>query len=326
MRRVKNRAFYFRPTQIDSPEMVCGGWHGDAALWTAAAGADKPGGNPVSRNRVSATNWRTMSERVNITARGRDLALEYVWVGEKFPAAPVMVFLHEGLGSVAAWRDFPEQLCARLKIRGLVYSRYAYGQSTPRPHAEKFPFDYLRREAVEVLTALLAKLGVTRPWLFGHSDGGTIALLAAAHLPGDFAGIVVMAPHIFVERVAVENIAKARAAYEQGPLRKLLARYHADVDSAFYAWCDAWLNPAFAHLNIEKEIEPIACPVLAIQGDADEYATLEQIKGIQRRVPHTQLLVVPSCKHSPHRDQPAAIMSAVAAFIATNSDGAPLRR
>lgn len=257
-----------------------------------------------------------MSAFVNILSDGRRFDLEYVWVGTEFSESPVVVFLHEGLGSVAAWRDFPAHLCDRLKMRGLVYSRFGYGQSTPRSAQEKFPNDYLRREAIETLPTLLNALGISRPWLFGHSDGSTIALLAAAHFPSRFAGIIVMAPHIFVEAVAVASIAKARAAYEQGTLRRLLSRYHAHVDSAFYGWNDAWLNPDFRGLNIEAEIETITCPVLAIQGDADEYATLEQIYGIKRRAAHTRLLVVPACGHSPQRDQPEAIMAAAGSFIA----------
>lgn len=257
-------------------------------------------------------------ERVKINPAGRSLELEYLWVGTEDSNAPVVVFLHEGLGSVSLWRDFPHRFCERLGVRGLIYSRFGYGHSTARPQHERFPVSYLHREAIEVLPAFLDALGVTRPWLFGHSDGGSIALLAAANFPQRFQGIVVMAPHIFVEDVSIENIEVARAAYRGNALRERLARYHHDVDSAFYGWNDVWLDPAFREWNIAAEIERITCPVLAIQGVDDEYGTLEQIYGIQRSVPHTQLLVLQACGHSPHKDQPEAVIAETAAFIANH--------
>ena len=246
---------------------------------------------------------------------GRSLDLEYGWAGAAASDAPVMVFLHKGLGSIAMWRNFPAQLCDRLGVRGLVYSRFAYGRSTARSRLENFPRHYLHREANEVLPALLDALGVAHPYLFGHSDGGSIALLAAAHEPSRYSGIVVMAPHISVEEICIENIQIARVAYHEKGLRERLARYHDDVDSAFHGWNDIWLDPAFRDWNIEAEIEAIRCPVLAIQGEGDEYATLEQIRGIKRRVPQTTLLILPDCRHSPHRDQPEALMCGVKAFF-----------
>lgn len=253
-------------------------------------------------------------ERVKIETAGRILELEYCWLGRENDS-PVFVFLHEGLGSVAMWRDFPARFCDELGVRGLVYSRFGYGRSTPRPSRESFPPDYLHREAVEVLPEFLDAVGVARPWLFGHSDGGSIALLAAAHRPDRFPGIVVMAPHFFVEEVSLKNIRVARTAYQEHGLRERLAAYHDDVDSAFYGWNDVWLNPAFRDWKIEAELEKIVCPVLAIQGEDDEYASLEQIYGIRRRVPHAQLLVLPDCRHSPHRDQPEAVIDGTAAFL-----------
>ncbi len=257
-----------------------------------------------------------MIQRTGINALGRRLDFEYIWVGSARGTDPVIVFLHEGLGSVSLWRDFPERLCEALGFRGLVYSRFGYGRSTPRPHEERFPRDYLHREAVDVLPALLDALGVRRAWLFGHSDGGTIALLAAAHVPERVQGIVVLAPHIFVEDSILPGILKVRDGYAGGPLRDQLARHHDDPDSAFYGWFDIWSDPAFRDWNIEAELENITCPVLAIQGENDEYASLEQIRGIQRRVPPTQLLILPDSGHSPHRDQTAAVIRATAAFIA----------
>jgi pimeloyl-ACP methyl ester carboxylesterase len=243
----------------------------------------------------------------------RALRIEYRWVGVDASAHPVVVFLHEGLGSVAMWRDFPEALCRRHGLRGLVYSRFGYGRSTPRPATERFPVDFMHREAWQALPALLEALSIRRPWLFGHSDGGSIALLHAARSP--VAGLVLEAPHVFVEDLGIASIAAARAAYETTDLRARLARYHDDVDSAFRGWNDVWLDPAFRAWNIEAELDAITCPVLAVQGVGDEYGTLEQIRGIARRVPNTRLLELPDCGHSPHRDQRARLIREAGAFI-----------
>jgi pimeloyl-ACP methyl ester carboxylesterase len=158
---------------------------------------------------------------------------------------------------------------------------------------------------------------VTRPpWLFGHSDGGSIALLHATQQR--VAGTIVMAPHILVEDLSVSSIQKARAAYEQTDLRQRLARHHDHPDSAFWGWNGIWLDPAFRSWNIEPEVSRIDAPLLAVQGLDDEYGTLEQIRAIQRLRPGTQLLELPACGHSPHRDQPAAVIAAARAFIHTN--------
>jgi pimeloyl-ACP methyl ester carboxylesterase len=248
-----------------------------------------------------------------LEADGAPLRIEYQWVGGA--DGPVMVFLHEGLGSVAMWRDFPGRLCDAAGLRGLVYSRPGYGRSTPRPPHEKWGPDFMHRQAREVLPALLRELGVDRPWLFGHSDGGSIALLHAAAFPQALRGAVVLAPHILVEDISVASITKAREAYQQTDLPQRLARYHDDADSAFFGWNDVWLSPAFRHWNITEELRAIRCPVLAVQGLDDEYGTLEQIRGIARVVPHAQLLEIPQCGHSPHKDQPEAVIEAVARFV-----------
>ena len=245
---------------------------------------------------------------------GDPLRIEYEWVGTA-PGAPVMVFLHEGLGSVAMWRDFPARLCEAAGLRGLVYSRPGYGKSTPRPAGERWLPDFMHRQAREVLPALLQALGVEKPWLFGHSDGGSIALLYAAAFPDALRGAVVLAPHILVEDVSVTSIAQAREVYRTTDLRHKLARYHEDVDSAFWGWNDVWLSPDFRAWSIEEEIAAIRCPLLAVQGVDDEYGTLEQVRGIARRVPQTQLLELPQCGHSPHKDQPEAVIEAVRAFV-----------
>jgi pimeloyl-ACP methyl ester carboxylesterase len=249
--------------------------------------------------------------------RGRPLRLEFQWVGDATAAAPTVVFLHEGLGSIAMWKDFPERLCASNGLRGLVYSRYGYGRSTPKPPDEHWAPDFMHAQAREVLPALLRHVGVARPWLFGHSDGASIALLHAATF--EVAGLVVVAPHVFVEDISIASIEQARAAYETTDLRERLARYHVDPDSAFRGWNDAWLAPAFRSWNIEAELDAIRCPVLAVQGADDEYGTLAQIQTIQTRLPKTRLLVIPKCGHSPHRDQPELVATQAGRFIHEHS-------
>ena len=258
---------------------------------------------------------------VDIDWRGQRVRIEHAFVGASRADAPLLVFLHEGLGSLSMWRDFPARLCDAAGARGLVYSRPGYGRSTPRAADETWAPDFMHRQALEVLPALLAALGLqdARPWLFGHSDGGSIALLYAAHRPQALAGAVVLAPHILVEELSVDNIARARDAYAQGDLRGRLARHHDDPDSAFWGWNRIWLDPAFRAWSIEEEIRPIACPLLAVQGVDDEYGTLEQVRGIARRVPQTELLELAHCAHSPHRDQPEALTRAVVAFLRKHS-------
>jgi pimeloyl-ACP methyl ester carboxylesterase len=245
--------------------------------------------------------------------RGRALEIEHEWVGAPRGAAPVVVFLHEGLGSLSMWKDFPREFCEAQGFSGFVFSRYGYGGSTAKPSEERWAPDFMHRQADEVLPALFAHAGIERPWLFGHSDGGSIALLHAARHP--VSGVVAVAPHLFVEDVSIASIEKARDAYEATDLRARLARHHADPESAFRGWNDAWLSPAFRRWNIEREIATIACPVLAVQGEGDEYGTLAQIDAIAARLPKTRLLVIADCGHSPHRDQPEILSREAGRFI-----------
>jgi pimeloyl-ACP methyl ester carboxylesterase len=245
--------------------------------------------------------------------------VEFQWIAPQRRQAPLVVFLHEGLGSLAMWKDFPQRLCDAAGTRGLVYSRPGYGRSTPRAADEGWDLDFMHRQAHEVLPALLDALRIDasadKPWLFGHSDGGSIALLYASRFTDRLAGAVVLAPHILVEDLSVQSIAKARTAYQQTDLRQRLAKYHDDPDSAFWGWNNIWLHPPFKQWSIETEIESIRCPLLAMQGLDDEYGTLEQIRGIRRRCPHTELLELPDCGHSPHKDQAARVIAAATSFI-----------
>ena len=260
-----------------------------------------------------------MPQYAELIWRGRPVRIEYTWTGVADPAAPLLVFLHEGLGSVAMWRDFPAQLCSQAGVRGLVYSRPGYGRSPPREPSEAWGPDFMHQQAHELLPLLLQALGVDTthqpPWLLGHSDGGSIALLYAARFGTQLAGAIVLAPHILVEELSLASIARARDAYLQTNLRERLARFHDDPDSAFWGWNNIWLAPEFRQWSIEDSLPDITCPLLAVQGLDDEYGTLEQIRGIQRRAPHTRLLELPQCGHSPHRDQASALIEAVVDFM-----------
>ncbi|HMR70001.1 MAG TPA: alpha/beta hydrolase [Rubrivivax sp.] len=258
-------------------------------------------------------------EHVDIDWAGQRVDIEHQWIHRDRFGAPLVIFLHEGLGSVRMWKDFPARLCDALGWRGLVYSRVGYGGSRLHTPEQAWGLDFMHRQAHEVLPALLDALGidpdVQPPWLLGHSDGGSIALLYAARYPRRVAGLVVMAPHIVVEDLSVASISAARRAYLETDLRERLAKYHDDPDRAFWRWNDIWLHPPFREWSIEQEIETIRCPVLAIQGVDDEYGTMAQIRGIARRVPQTQLVELPDCTHSPHRDQPDAVIDEVRRFV-----------
>jgi pimeloyl-ACP methyl ester carboxylesterase len=241
--------------------------------------------------------------------------------------APLLVFLHEGLGSLAMWRDFPQRLCDAARVHGLVYSRPGYGRSTPRAHDEHWGVDFMHRQAHEVLPALLDALrvdGAHRPlWLLGHSDGGSIALLHAARFAQQVSGVIVMAPHVSVEDKAIVSIAQARDNYLRTDLKQRLARYHDDVNSAFWGWNDIWLHPPFKHWNIEAEVAHLRCPLLALQGTDDEYGTLDQIHAIARLVPHAELVELPQCGHSPQRDQPERVIDEATRFITAHAASKP---
>lgn len=249
-----------------------------------------------------------------IQVNGTALELERLPGPDGTQLAPV-VFLHEGLGSVAMWRDWPRQVCEATGRAGFVYSRRGYGKSQSIPDvrgAGRLRADYMHREALDVLPELLAKLGVEAPVLLGHSDGGTISLVHAAHFPVQ--ACIVMAPHVIVEDVSVSSIEQAREAYDKTDLRSRLARYHDDVDTAFWQWNDIWLDPAFRDFDIRSECRRIHAPVLAIQGADDVYGTLRQIEEIHPAGPITRE-VLPHCGHSPHKDQPEAAMQLVARFL-----------
>lgn len=261
---------------------------------------------------------------------GQPVRIEAQWVGASptaQPEAPLVIFLHEGLGSLAMWKEFPANFCQATGSRGLVYSRPGYGQSNhPAGHAP-WPVDFMHAQALDVLPALLTAVGVTascKPfWLLGHSDGASIALIFAAAFPNRVAGVMALAPHIMVEDLTLQSIEQARLAYLHTDLPKKLARYHADADLAFWGWNRVWLNPAFKAWSIEAELARIGCPVLAVQGLDDDYGTLAQIHGIAQRVLQTTVLELAHCGHSPHRDQPQALISRAQLFMQQHTGDNP---
>ena len=239
-------------------------------------------------------------------------ALEVQWIDGP-AAAPVLVFLHEGLGSIAQWRDFPTRVAQAAGCRALVYDRYGYGNSDVL-RENRVGLDFMHREALLFLPEVLAQLKIERPILVGHSDGASIALIhAGAHA---VRGVAAMAPHVFVEKICVDSIVQARRQFETTDLPQRLGRYHRDSWKTFYLWADAWLDPAFLGWNIEECLPRIRCPVLAIQGEEDEYGSMAQLEAIERQLGGPcELLKLPACGHSPHKDKPDQVLDAVAGFV-----------
>jgi pimeloyl-ACP methyl ester carboxylesterase len=245
-----------------------------------------------------------------VTIHGR--RLEYRAIPGDAGVQP-LVFLHEGLGSVALWRDFPDKVARRLSAPALIYSRFGYGQSDGLV-ATNTP-QFMHREALDVLPALLDALGIERPLLIGHSDGASIALIHAAASGRPVHGLALMAPHVFVEPTCVDSIAKIRATYFKTDLKARLAKYHTHVDDAFLGWADTWLLPEFLQWSIEELVPRVTRPMLLVQGIGDEYGTLAQLDRIQAgATAPASRLVLDACGHAPHRDQEAAVVDAIVAF------------
>jgi len=239
--------------------------------------------------------------------------LETMWLQPREASAPVIVMLHEGLGSIVLWKDFPHKLAASTGCGVLVYSRYGHGGSDKL--AEKRPVEFMHREGEVVLPELLDKLGIDTPILLGHSDGGSISLIFAGKYPQRARALILEAPHVFVEDLSVASITAAKVSFETTDLRARLGCYHADVDATFWGWNDIWLDPRFRSWNIEAYLDSIRCPVLCIQGEEDEYGTPAQVEAIRARVPGTEILMLPNCKHSPHRDKQDATLEKMVEFV-----------
>ena len=242
--------------------------------------------------------------------------VEAAWLGPPPGAAPTLVFLHEGLGSLSLWRDFPARLAAATGCGALVMSRWGYGRSDPVVPPR--PLSYMQDEALRALPDVLERTGVRRAILFGHSDGASVAIVhAAARTASLVRGVVLEAPHVFCEDVSVRSIAAAAEAFRSGDLRARLERHHgANVDGAFHGWNRAWLDPCFRAWNIEGYLPRLTAPALVVQGADDEYGTLAQVDAVERGAGGSvERLVLASCGHSPHRDQGEAVLAATAAFV-----------
>lgn len=241
-------------------------------------------------------------------------SLEYQWLAPQSADAQTIVMLHEGLGSVGLWNDFPEKLQQATGTGIFVYSRAGYGRSSkvalPRP------LDYMQREALDVLPKVLDAISFKRGLLLGHSDGASIAAIyAGAHQDHRLQGVALIAPHFIVEDISVKSIAEIKTAYETTDLRAKLARWHKDVDNAFYGWNGAWLDPKFRDWDISEYLAYIRVPILVVQGEDDQYGTLRQAEIAQDECYcPVDVKVIPGAGHSPHREAPAATLSAVEQF------------
>jgi pimeloyl-ACP methyl ester carboxylesterase len=248
-----------------------------------------------------------------VRAAGR--ALAYEWIGEARDGSPALVFLHQGLGSIRQWRDFPAKVAEATGCRALVYDRYGYGQSDVLAEPRR-TVRFMHDEGLNALPEILSSLSVENPILVGHSDGASISLIhaGAGHA---VRGVVAMAPHVFIEPVCLSSIRKATQTLESTDLAERLGRYHRDARRTFYGWADVWLDPDFEGWDIRADYLPgVRCPVLAIQGHDDEYGTMAQLDEIARRVRGPcELLKLENCGHSPFRDQPETVLAAIRQFI-----------
>jgi len=243
--------------------------------------------------------------------------LEYRLIGPQPSDAPCIVLLHEGLGSVGLWGDFPDRLQAATSASVLAYSRAGYGASSPVMLPR--PLDYMQREARDLLPRLLDTIGFQRGLLVGHSDGASIAAMyAGSRQDYRLDGIVLIAPHVIVEDVSVDSIAAIKTAYETTELRAKLARWHKDVDNAFYGWNGAWLDPAFRRWDITDYLAYIRVPIAVIQGIDDQYGTARQVEIIQEEsYSPVEVTMLPKTGHSPHREAPEASLRVIAEFAAS---------
>jgi pimeloyl-ACP methyl ester carboxylesterase len=254
---------------------------------------------------------RNQTGTFHLTVQGR--SLEVHRSPGVNPQVPELVFLHEGLGSVSHWKDFPARVAATTGCPVTVYSRYGSGNSALL--SEPRSVTYMHDEALRALPDLLAQLHIEQPILVGHSDGASIALIhAGAH--DEVRGLVLLAPHVFVENLSVASIAEAKTTFETTNLPERLARHHRDAARTFWGWNNIWLHPDFRRWNIEEYLPRITCPILAIQGLDDQYGTMAQVQAIARQSGGpVEILPLADCRHSPQRDQPEAVLAAIAKFV-----------
>jgi len=249
-----------------------------------------------------------------LTVNGK--RLEIARYHHKAKLKTTLVFLHEGLGSTSMWRDFPAKLAVATGCQAFVFSRFGYGQSDPCPLPR--PIRFMHDEGLTVLPKVLKAARIDDYILIGHSDGGSIALIHAGGLSAKgLRGVITEAAHVFCEELTIQSIRKAKAAFLNSNLRKQLEKYHgANTDTAFWGWNDVWLHPDFIQWNIERYLPTIRVPVLAIQGEDDNYGTPAQIKAIAHQAgAGAETVMLSACGHSPHRDQKAETLRVMNAFI-----------
>ena len=247
----------------------------------------------------------------SVRAQGHNLEVQRI--PARAANAPELVFLHEGLGSVSHWKDFPVRVAEATGCPVTVYSRYGSGNSDVL--TEPRPVRFMHDEALAVLPELLAKLGIQDPILIGHSDGASIAIIHAG-VHDRVRGLVLLAPHVFVEDLSIASIAEAKISFQTTNLPQKLARHHRDAARTFWGWNDIWLHPDFRGWNIEEYLRRISCPILVIQGVQDQYGTMAQVEAIERQAgARVEVLALDKCRHSPQRDQSQATLQAITTFV-----------
>jgi pimeloyl-ACP methyl ester carboxylesterase len=239
--------------------------------------------------------------------------IEYSWFGNG--NAHTLVFLHDGIGCLSLWRDFPARVAEATDSRAFVFSRFGYGLSDPVKLPR--PVHFMHDEALQILPKIITAMEIENPILIGHSDGGSISLIyAATHYGKNVRALILEAPHVFVEELTAQSIFEAGEDYRKGTLRERLERHHGkNVDVAFWGWNQVWLNPAFRTWNIEEYLPNVKCPVLVIQGAQDNFGTIKQVETISKKCNSVQTLILQDCKHTPHKEQPDATFTAVVNFI-----------
>ncbi len=251
------------------------------------------------------------AQTLTLAVQGHNLEVHRI--AARAPGSAELVFLHEGLGSVSHWKSFPAHVAEATGCGVTVYSRYGSGNSDVL--AEARPVTYMHDEALVTLPDLLAQLHIESPILIGHSDGASIALIYAG-ARDRVRAMVLLAPHVFVEDLSVASIAEAKVKFETTRLPEKLARHHRDAARTFWGWNNVWLHPDFRRWNIEEYLPRITCPILAIQGLDDQYGTTAQVQAIARQTGGpVEILALPDCRHSAHRDQPEATLEAIKKFV-----------
>ena len=247
-------------------------------------------------------------------ANGR---IEYSFYEVKRPAAPTIVMLHEGLGALSLWRDLPRQLSNLIDCSVFVYSRHGYGQSDFIKN--KFNAKYMHKEALNILPEILNHFDISNPILYGHSDGASIALIHASSAYTGIMGLILEAPHVFVEEISLNGLKDAKKAFEQGGLKAGLAKHHREPEMIFRCWNNIWLSPEFLTWNIVSCLSNIQCPTLLIQGETDAYGTLSQLDTIEKNISGIcEKKILPNIGHSPHRENPKLVLQSIKQFISKN--------